>query len=238
MPKKKKLSAKILIPCLRDNARQFRDVCEKLPRRAVSYLDTFRRDSLRDGDRIKVYAHGNPCIIGPEKESKDEDRTASEFAIALDEMVLPVDKTQSFTLDLLFCNSGSMVYYHDHQEFFAFDLTHKLIDFGYRSFSVVGYTGFIKTKSVDKETIYPRYNDLTGGQKSDECRMVLTVDGAEIMNTYAKYNLATEDDIKKTDFFMEPDSDVRPDSSATAILDALSAGKETALSDVPRIRGG
>ncbi|MCS5708342.1 hypothetical protein CC99x_005425 [Candidatus Berkiella cookevillensis] len=111
-------------------------------------------NALKDGDVLELQADSIPWVLGGE--NVDERTDFSPFSLAEYFEKLFADKNIEITIDLRCCNSGTIATgpkrASDEEICFARDLSQALNDLGFNQITVYGYTAYIHSNNVFKQS--------------------------------------------------------------------------------------
>jgi hypothetical protein len=124
---------------------------------------------LEAHDVLEIYAEGTSMFITPTFSHSTHEFTATTLALKIADIVGEQKKHLPFVIDLRTCNSGTLVTENKRTFCFAQDLSRALSDNGLIHVVVKGYTGFILTKRLFRNSVGARYGQF--GSKIGHCKL-------------------------------------------------------------------
>ena len=146
-------------------------------------------NALSDGDILEIQADSIPWVLGGENVDKRTD--FSPFSLAEYFEKLFSDKNIKITIDLRCCNSATIATGPRGEICFARDLSQALRDLGFNQITVCGYTAYIHSNNVFKQSAVAE--GVKHGAKVAHC----TLDSARVVY---KDGVLISDSLKKLVF--------------------------------------
>lgn len=127
------------------------------------------RKALRTMDEftLEIHAEGLPFIIGKPKSSNKYDHSPYQLAKLIGSFV--ENKNSTFYIDLRTCLSAVPARYKNETIIYAQDLSRFLANFGFKNAFVYGYTGYLLSDDVLKQSVVDK--SFMKGAKAKHCSL-------------------------------------------------------------------